>query len=128
MRDLLPTVLLMAVGCVALGTSAWEGWRTATFLGRASRAEGVIVDAAPHPRVRFAVAGRPVEFVQNGFLSRPLGSAVPVAYDDTDPAGTAEATTFWACWGSALFPLPMGLGFTLLPLFGFRAVWKIGRH
>lgn len=101
----------------------------AAFLSRASRATGTIVDPAAHPRIRFTAAdGRVVEFVQNGFVSRPLGAAVPVAYDPADPGGTARAATVWATWALALWPLPVGLGFTLLPLLGYRASWRPGRY
>lgn len=121
-------MILVLVGCGALASTAWQGYRTAVFLAHAVHAVGAIVNPAPHPRIRFATAeGVPVEFVQNGFVSRPLGAAVPVAYDPRDPAGTVQAATFWTTWGNSLWLLPMGLGFTLFPFFGVRATWSLGR-
>ena len=128
-RNRLPTLLLMAVGVCALAYTGWQGWHMATFLHRATRTVGTIVDPSSHPRIRFTTAGgTAVEFVQNGFVSRPLGAAVPVAYMPEDPAGTAQAATIWTTWVTALWLLPMGLGFTLLPLFGAEAEWRPGRY
>ncbi len=85
------------------------------FLHGANRADGVIVVDAPHPSVRFVdTTGQTLQFVQNGFVSRSLGSAVEVAYERRDPAGTARVVTFWTTWGSALWLLP----FALAALFG----------
>jgi hypothetical protein len=106
------TVLMMAVGCVVLIYIAWHTFQTAAFLHHATRVTGVVVDPAGHPTIRFSTAdGVPVEFVQNGFISRPRGAAVPVAYDMHNPAVTARAA-----------------GFTLLPLFGVRARFRPGRY
>ncbi len=89
---------------------------------------GTIADPQSHPIIRFATAdGAVVEFRQNGDVSRPLGALVPVAYDPADPPGTARADTFWADWGDVLGLLWIGLGFTLLPLFGLRATFRAGR-
>ncbi|MGF6240806.1 hypothetical protein P3T42_002557 [Paraburkholderia sp. GAS38] len=123
------TILMMLMGCVVLTYIAWHTFQTAAFLHHATRVAGVVVDPAGHPRIRFSTAdGVPVEFVQNGFISRPRGAAVPVAYDPHNPAMTAQAATFWANWGESLWLLPMGLGFTLLPLFGARARFRPGRY
>jgi hypothetical protein len=84
----------------------------------------VVEDPAPHPVIRFeTTAGTTVRFRQNGFVARPAGAAVPVAYDPRDPAGSARAAGFWPNWGTALWLLPAGLGFTLLPMLGFQPRW-----
>ncbi|SDG09486.1 Protein of unknown function [Paraburkholderia phenazinium] len=122
------TVLMMIMGFVVLTYITWHTCHTAVFLRHATRVTGVIIDPAGHPTIRFSTAnGVQVEFVQNGFISRPRGAAVPVAYDPRNPAMTAQAATFWANWGESLWSLPMGLGFTLLPLFGVRAQFRPGR-
>lgn len=122
------TVLLFVVGCGFLVATAWSGWRMAAFLSEATRVTGTVIDPEGHPRIRFTTAdGRAAEFNQNGFLSRPLGAAVPVAYLTADPAGTAQADTFWADWGVVLGFLWLGLGFTGLPLLGARAEFRPGR-
>ena len=119
---------MFAIGCAALVFTAVQGYSLVVFLGHAVHVAGTIADPTPHPRIRFTTKdGAVVEFTQNGFVSRPLGAAVPVAYDPRDPAGTAQAATFWTTWGTALWLLPAGLGFTLLPLFGARASWRLGR-
>ncbi len=112
---------MVAIGLAALAYTAWQVAETAHFLSRAARAEGTVAEASPHPLIRFETAeGVPVRFRQNGFVSRPEGASVPVAYDPRDPAGTARAATFWPTWGTALWMLPAGLGFTILPLLGAR--------
>ena len=122
------TAAMVVAGLAALGVSAWQGYGTATFLGQASRAAGTVVDRSGRPVIRFVTeGGAAVEFGQSGFVIRPIGAAVPVAYEPHDPAGTARPATFWALWGGALWLLPTGLGFTLLPLFGAKAAWRLGR-
>lgn len=117
-----PTAILFFVGLLALAVTAWQAWQTATFSRHAVYTTGVIADPAPHPTIRASTPdGNPFTFVQNGFISRPAGAEVPIAYDAADPAGTAQAWTFWTSWGTALWLLPMGLGFTILPLLGMRA-------
>ena len=112
------------IGCCTLLLCAFQGSRTTRFLNHATRTSGIIAEAAAHPRIRFETAeGTVVDFVQNGFVSRPQGSMVPVAYDPANPAGTAMVATFWPLWGSALWALPVGLGFTLLPLAGATFQW-----
>ena len=70
------------IGCCTLLLCAFQGLRTTRFLNHATRTSGIIAEAAAHPRIRFETAeGTVVEFVQNGFVSRPQGSRVPVAYD-----------------------------------------------
>lgn len=115
--------IVVAGACVLL-FCAFQARRTARFLAHATRTMGVITEATAHPRIGFKVAdGISVEFVQNGFVSRPQGSAVPVAYDPANPASTAVVATFWPLWGAALWGLPAGLGFTLLPLAGATFSW-----
>ena len=122
------TVLMAVIGCGFLAAGVWDAWQTTHFLSAASRAAGSIVEPEGHPLIRFALPdGRAVEFRQNGFVSRPLGAAVPVAYRPEDPAGTAQADTFWADWGTVLGSFWIGLGFTVLPLFGLRAEFRAGR-
>jgi hypothetical protein len=115
------TILMLILGFGVLTVDAWQSYRTVTFLHHATHVTGVISDPTPHPRIRFTTPDRGTfEFVQNGFVSRPLGASVPVVYNSADPAGTAHAATFGAIWGPVLWLLPMGLGFTLLPFFGVR--------
>jgi len=122
------TVALFVVGLVALGAAGWQGYATATFLGRSSRTLGEVTTSSTHPVIQFVPEGGTMTaFRQKGFLARPDGAVVPVAYERHDPAGTARAATFWALWGEAIFPLPMGLAFTLLPLFGARAEFRLRR-
>jgi len=127
-REAVATVALFVVGLIALGAAAWQGCSTAGFLGLAARASGEITTSSPRPVIRFvSEEGTTLEFRHRGFISRPSGAAVPIAYERHDPAGTARAATFWALWGNVLFLLPMGLGFTLLPLFGARAEFRLRR-
>ena len=108
--------IVRTVGASCMLVSAVLLVRTASFLHHASRADGVIVAASPHPSVRFSNStGHQTEFVQNGFVSRPLGSTVPVAYDPRDPAQTARVVTFWTTWGSAAWLLPFGAAATFSP-------------
>ena len=122
------TTIIVVVGCVFLGIGAWTGWRAAVFLSAAIHVPGTVSDTRPHPGIRFTTRdGQSVEFQQNGFVSRPVGAAVPVAYLPGDPAGTAQADTFWADWGEVLGFLWIGLGFTVLPALGVRAQFRGGR-
>ena len=74
--------------------------------------------------MRFAtIDGATVTFRQNGNISRAVGDTVPVAYDASDPAGTAQADTFLADWGNTVGLTWLGLGFTLFPFFGIRAAF-----
>ncbi|MGY2892456.1 DUF3592 domain-containing protein [Deinococcus sp. UYEF24] len=119
---------MIIVGICALVGSGVQVWQTTHFLSQATSTQGLVVKASGHPVIRFStVAGKPVQFVQNGFLTRPLGASVPVVYSAHDPAGTARAATFWTLWGPALWLLPMGLGFTILPLLGAEVTWRSGR-
>ena len=112
---------MVAIGFSLLLFTGWRVWTTAHFLTGATCTTGIIVDPSPHPRIGFAAAdGRRFEFIENGLVSRPIGASVPVAYDARDPDGTAIAATFWTTWGKALWTLPAGLGFTLLPMLGAR--------
>ena len=121
------TILLFASGCVALGVAIWSGHATAAFLRAATRTEGVIADPQSHPIIRFTTQeGAVVEFRQNGFVVRPEGAPIPVAYLSEDPAGTARADTVWVNWSDTLGALWIGLPFTLLPFFGIRA--EFGRR
>jgi hypothetical protein len=123
------TILMMIMGCGVLAYIAWHSYQTAAFLHHASRVTGVVIDQAGHSTIRFITGdSMPVEFVQSGFISRSRGAVVPVAYDPRNPAMTAQVATFWASWGKSLWLLPMGLGFTLLPLFGVRAQFRPGRY
>jgi hypothetical protein len=122
------TVLLWLVGWAVLAGAVVDGHWTEEFLERAVHVTGTIVDAQPHPHIRFTVAdGAVVVFTQNGSVSRALGAAVPVAYLTVDPAGSARADTFWANWSNLLGLLWMGLGFTLFPFYGFRARFRGSR-
>ena len=118
------TRLLFAVGWCAMAATVIEGHRTAEFLRGATRTTGTIASDEGHPLVRFAMAdGATVTFRQNGGLSRAVGDGVPVAYDASDPAGTARADTFSANWGNTAGLTWLGLGFTLFPFFGIRAAF-----
>ncbi len=122
------TILLFVVGLGTLGAAVVDGHWTAEFLDNSVHVTGTIADSEPHPLIRFiAVDGAVVQFRQNGSVSRPLGAEVPVAYQTEDPAGTAQADTFWANWSNLLGLLWVGAGFTLAPFFGFRAVLRAGR-
>ncbi len=122
------TVLLWLVGWGMLAGAVVDGHRTTAFLRRAVHVTGTIVDAQPHPSIRFTTAdGTIVEYGQNGSVSRPLGAAVPVAYLAADPSGSARADTFWANWGDLLGLVWIGLGFTLFPFYGLRATFRAGR-
>ncbi|MEK6421544.1 MAG: DUF3592 domain-containing protein [Burkholderia gladioli] len=115
------TLIVMLIGAVVLVVCAVQAWNTATFLSTATRADGVVISASGHPTIRFTSAGgERVEFVQNGGLSRDVGAHVPVVYDPAAPARTACADTFFALWSGALWGLPAGFGFLVLPLFGVR--------
>ncbi len=122
------TVLMMLLGAAALGFAAWQGGEAARFLAGASRATGTVVAEGRDPVIRFPLAaGGAAEFRAGDGRLRAAGDAVPVAFRAEDPGGTARVASFWALWGLALLPLPMGLGFLLLPLFGARAEWRPGR-
>ncbi|MGY2897308.1 hypothetical protein [Deinococcus sp. UYEF24] len=119
---------MIIVGIWVLLGSGVRVWQTTHFLFQATSIQGLVVRASAHPVIRFStMAGTPVQFVQNGFLTRSLGASVPVVYSAHDPAGTARAATFWTLWGPALWLLPMGLGFTILPLLGTKVAWRWGR-
>ena len=123
-----PTILLWLIGCALLCGAVVDGHVTAAFLSGSVHVTGTIADPQPHPRIRFtATDGSVVVFTQNGSVSRALGAEVPVAYQTHDPAGTARADTFWANWSIVLSLVWIGLGFTLAPFYGFRAVFKPGR-
>ena len=122
------TVLLWLVGWGALTGAVLDGHWTAAFLRQAIHVTGTIADPESHPRIRFTTAdGAAVEFTQNGFISRALGAAVPVAYLPADPSGSARADTAWANWSDVLGLLWVGLGFTLFPFYGLRASFRAGR-
>jgi hypothetical protein len=124
----IPTILLMLVGLGALGGAVLDAHRMVSFLASSVHVTGEITDPRAHPLIRFTTTdGAVVQFTQNGFVSRPLGAAVPVAYQTRDPAGTAQADTFWVNWSTVLGLLWIGFGFTLAPCFGFRAVMQAGR-
>jgi hypothetical protein len=115
------TLFGMIIGACILVWCTRQAWLTAMFLSHAQHATGVIVSAEGHPTIRFETArGQRIEFVQNGGVSRPAGTELPVLYDANAPAATARAATFFALWGDALWGLPSGLGFLILPLFGAR--------
>ena len=122
------TVLMFLIGLGTLGGAVVDGHWTAAFLANSVHVTGTIADPQPHPVIRFTAAdGAVVQFRQNGFVSRPLGAEVPVAYQTQDAAGTAQADTFWANWSNVLGMLWVGMGFALAPFFGFRAVFQAGR-
>jgi hypothetical protein len=122
------TILLFVVGLGTLGGAIVDGHWTAEFLDNSVHVTGTIADPQPHPLIRFMAAdGALFQFRQNGSVSRPLGADVPVAYQTEDPAGTARADTFRANWSNLLGLLWVGVGFTVAPFFGFRAVLRGGR-
>lgn len=122
------TIVLFLIGLGTLGGAMVDGHWTASFLASSVHVTGTIADPQPHPLIRFSTAeGAEVQFRQNGFVSRPQGAKVPVAYQPDDPAGTAQADTICANWSNMLGMLWIGLGFTLAPFFGFRAVLRAGR-
>ena len=121
------TILLVLVGWAVLAGAVLDGHWTADFLSSATRVSGEIADDEPHPLIRFTADGAAVTFRQNGFVSRPVGAAVPVAYQSDDPAGTARADTVWANWSDVLGMVWVGLGFTLHPFFGFRGTFRGSR-
>lgn len=122
------TILVWLVGLSVLGGAVVQGHQTASFLAGCVRVTGTIADPQAHPIIEFtAHDGAAVRFRQNGFISREQGATVPVAYQTQDPAGTARADTFWTEWSEVLGFAWIGLGFTLAPLFGFRATFRAGR-
>ncbi len=122
------TIVMFLIGLGALGGAVMDGHWTAAFLSGSVHVTGTIADPQPHPIIRFtAQDGAVVQFRQNGFVSRPLGADIPVAYQTQDPAGTAQADTIWVNWSNMLGMLWIGLGFTMAPFFGFRAVFRAGR-
>ncbi len=121
------TLLLVLVGWGMLTGAVLDGHGTAAFLVSATRVSGEIADDESHPLIRFIADGAPLTFRQNGFVSRPVGTAVPVAYQSEDPARTARADTFWANWSEVLGLVWIGLGFTLHPFFGFRGTIRGSR-
>ena len=121
------TILLVIVGWAVLGGAVLDGHWTAAFLSGATHVTGEIADDEPHPHIRFIADGATVIFRQNGFVSRPAGAAIQVAYDSDDPAATARADTFWANWSKVLGMVWIGLGFTLHPFFGFRGTFRGSR-
>lgn len=122
------TILLWFVGWAALCAAVLDGHWTASFLSNSVHVTGTTIDQEPHPRIRFTAAnGAVIEFTQNGYVSRPLGADVPVAYQTQDPARTARADTFWANWSEVLGFAWIGLGFTLAPFYGFRGAFRAGR-
>ncbi|ULU23881.1 DUF3592 domain-containing protein [Dyella terrae] len=104
----------VAVSVVATVVLAWalvQTYQTAVFLARCSRTTGVIIENSGHPLILFTTeAGASVQFVQNGGAVGKPGAPMPVAYDPSDPMGSARADTFFALWGSILGVLPIGLG------------------
>ena len=116
------TVLVCAcVGAGALGFGAFNCERTLSLLRHGTRTTGHIVDPRQHPRVGFTdSSGRPVVFVQNGFLVRPLGASVPVIYQADDPGGSARANTIPCMWWGVFWLLPMGLVATFGAIAGAR--------
>ncbi len=121
-------LMLVIVGVGALIATGVQLTQTARFLTHATWTQGTVLRASAHPVIRFSTeAGTSVQFTQNGFLTRPVGAQVRVVYAVGDPAGTARAATFWTIWGAALWWLPMGLGFTVLPLMGAEVTWRWGR-
>lgn len=122
------TVLLWLLGWAVLGGAVLDGHWTAQFLAGAIHVPGTIADPQPHPTIRFTtVDGTVIEFTQNGYVSRPLGTAVPIAYLAANPAGSARADTFWANWSEVLGLAWVGLGFTVSPFYGLRAGFRAGR-
>ena len=116
-------MFLVGVGCLVY--TGWQVFDLRRFLATAVHTTGYTCNTEPHPCIRFAAPdGSQVRFAQNGFVSRPLGAAVPVAYQAADPGGTAQAATWMTTWGMSLWTLTPGLGFTLLPLFGAEAYWR----
>jgi hypothetical protein len=121
------TILLVLVGWAVLAGAVLDGHWTAAFLSSATRVTGEIADERPHPLIRFIADGAPLTFRQNGFVSRPVGAAVPVAYQSDDPARTARVDTLWTNWSDVLGMVWVGLGFTLHPFFGFRGTFRGSR-
>ena len=123
-----PWVVIALIFFVGVAASAYTLRACVQLAGRMARATytgGIIADPQPHPVISFLDgSGRTVTFVQNGFIARPAGAAVPVLYDARDPAGTAQAATFWATWGVALWMLPVGAGFTLSALYEGTEKWR----
>ena len=117
----LPTRWAGVIGAVLLAIVLWQAFDVASFLAHADRANGVIVDDQPHPTIQFARPdGQLVRFTQNGFVSRPPGSPIEVAYDPADPAGTAVADSLFPMWWTVLWPMPGMLLFLGTALAGHK--------
>ncbi len=116
--------LILLIGLAASAYTLHACVQLATRLAHATYTAGIIADPQPHPVIRFLDgSGRAVTFVQNGFIVRAAGAPVPVLYDERDPAGTAQAATFWTTWGTALWMLPVGAAFTLSALYEGIEKW-----
>lgn len=120
--------ILATVGVLIVAWATFQTWKTWSFLAHCERVTGVVVENTGHPVIRFTAAnGATVQFVQNGYVSRDAGSAIPVAYDPRDPAGTARADTFLALWASILGLLPMSFGCLAAAFLGGE-IRLTGRH
>ena len=116
---------VLAAGLFSLGLTVRQAWQLGTLLHHAVHATGHVLVADAHPTIRFTDGGgNVVDFVQNGFISRPVGAAVPVIFDPLDPSATAQAATYWTTWGTALWMLPAGIVFTAGGLLEAVQKWR----
>lgn len=110
-----PRLAICAVVAIAIVSWSVIGWQVLAgikFLTHATRVDGMVVDARPHPTIRFTGArGEVIEFSQNGGLSAPPGTAVPVAFNAASPASTARVALFWPLWSETVMLLPIALLF-----------------
>lgn len=92
---------------------------TVSFLSRAMRTEGTVIDSEPHRSVSFSLAnGTRYTFVQNGRLNASIGQHVPVGYLPEEPHRSARVVTPAALWGIPLRFIPAFLGFGIAPIIG----------
>jgi hypothetical protein len=102
--------LLFLSAAGAIGTYRW--------MGRAARAQGVVVHEGIFPEISFQTPSGRVRFLQRGLLGRQMGDRVSVLYDPDSPSETRCVDQPVALW---LSPLLFGaLGGVLLAL-GARA-------
>lgn len=121
------TAVLFVAGLTMLGASAWNGWGAWQLSRHGMRATATVVGEGGHPLMEFPAPGGIVRFRRNGPGPDGLGSTAVVLFHPYDPAGTAQLGG-WRLWLVPLWTLPAGLAFVVLPLLGWRAGWRWGRH
>jgi len=107
--------LLLALGLVCLSLGGWLAWQSHSFAATAAATTGTVVSYFEHvedghtryrPRVRFQTEDGSIYSVsgQMDYTSQriPVGSAVPVQYQRTDPNKMRIAAFFDNWLGAAI--------------------------